>query len=83
VTLVTVFRSTRVVDMYLYVAESEGLERVPQELLQRFGSPVQAMNLQLTTERKLARADAAAVIESIADRGFYLQLPPNPEDWNL
>jgi uncharacterized protein YcgL (UPF0745 family) len=66
--------------MYLYVAENavdaEGLARVPPTLLVRFGKPLEAMRLELTPERRLARCEARTVLDGIATRGFYLQLPP-------
>ena len=37
------------------------------------------MTLLIDEGRKLARADAAKVLQDIADNGFYLQLPPVDE----
>ena len=76
---VKIYRSPRQLDMYLYVDSAEDLERVPQALLKRFGVPVEAMSLELSAERKLARADADAVLESITEAGYYLQMPPGLE----
>ncbi len=72
----SIYRSTKVEGMYLYVDEVEGLARVPDSLMQRFGKSELAMTLLIQPERKLARADAATVLQAIADSGFYLQLPP-------
>lgn len=77
--LVEIFRSSREADCYLYVDKKEGLARVPQELLDRFGKPESAMILLLEPTRKLARAEAGKVLDSIHDQGFYLQLPPLPD----
>ncbi|SRR5690606_683900 len=71
-----VFRSPKEDGMYLYVKKDEGLSRVPEELLKRFGTPQAAMVLVLTPEKKLARASAAKVIENLESQGYYLQLPP-------
>ena len=76
-----VFVSSKVADMYLYVQKSEGLSRVPEPLLERFGKPKPAMVLLLTPERKLANADIDKVLEGIRDKGFYLQLPKNEDDY--
>ena len=65
--------------MYLYVEKARGLEDVPQVLMERFGEPQEVMTLLLRPDRKLARADAREVLESIRDKGFYLQMPPSPE----
>lgn len=71
-----IYRSPREEGMYLYVKKSEGLSRVPEALLQKFGKPQQAMVLVLTSEKKLARVAVEKVIESLETRGYYLQLPP-------
>lgn len=79
-TRVVVYKSPRVAEMYLYVAENggdaAGLARIPPPLLVRFGKPLEAMRLDLTPERRLARCEARAVLDAIATQGFYLQLPP-------
>lgn len=79
--LVVVYRSPRVENMYLYVDREEGMERVPATLLEKFGEPQEALQLVLTAQRRLARADAQDVLDAIEMAGFYLQLPPAPEDW--
>ncbi len=76
---VRVYRSGRKQEMYLYVDAHDGLKRVPDVLLERFGKPEEALSMMLTPERRLARADAARVLDSIEEEGFYLQMPPVPE----
>lgn len=71
-----IYRSPKEEGMYLFVKKDEGLTRVPEALLQRFGKPQQAMVVVLTPDKKLARASAAKVIESLDAQGYYLQLPP-------
>lgn len=75
-----VYRSSRRQDMYLYVDAGADLAPVPEALLERFGKPVEALSLMLTADRRLARADAVRVLESIESDGFYLQMPP-AEGW--
>ena len=77
--LVQVFRSAREEGLYLYVDKQEGLARVPDTLLQRFGRADSAMLLMLAPDSKLARADAASVLTAIETQGFYLQIPPLPD----
>ncbi|MCV6627564.1 MAG: YcgL domain-containing protein [Cellvibrionaceae bacterium] len=76
-----VFRSPKDEGLYLYVDKSEGLRRVPEALLEKFGKPQAAMTMLLKADKKLARADAEKVIAAIEDRGYYLQLPPAKEDY--
>ena len=74
--LCQVYRSPRQQEMYLFVEKARGLVDVPAELLARFGEPQEIMTLLLEPQRKLARADVDEVLASIADKGFYLQMPP-------
>jgi uncharacterized protein YcgL (UPF0745 family) len=41
------------------------------------------MGLPLTEGKKLGRADAKKVLSEIAEKGFYLQMPPVKEDYML
>lgn len=76
--VVSIYRSPKKEGMYLYVEKAGGLDEVPESLLKQFGAAQLAMTLALTPERKLARAEAARVLEAIAEQGYYLQLPPSP-----
>ena len=78
--LCSIYRSSRVDQMYLYVDRGEDLARVPETLLARFGRPELAMTLALYPGRKLARADAGEVPDAIERQGFYLQMPPTEAD---
>ena len=72
----SVYRSPRKEEMYLYVERGQDLEQLPAELRKVFGPPEHALDLVLTATRKLARANAAEVLEKIREQGFYLQMPP-------
>lgn len=78
--LVSVYRSPRRDGMYVYVDRKEGLAGLPEALRELFGTPQHAMDLLLTPERRLARGNAAEVLEAIRERGFFLQMPPVIDD---
>ncbi len=78
--LCQIYKSPRREEMYLYVDKSVGLAEVPEALLHQFGEPIEVMPLLLTADRKLARVDVAEVMASIRDKGFFLQMPPTPEE---
>jgi uncharacterized protein YcgL (UPF0745 family) len=78
--LVEIFRSPREEGLYLYVNRQEGLSRVPEALLARFGKAESSMVLMLEPTRKLARANTSTVLDSIREQGFYLQMPPLPDN---
>ena len=78
--LCEVFRSPRKTEMYLFVDKAQGYKELPEALLNQFGEPESVMTILLTPERKLARADAAEVLSQIESQGFYLQMPPTPDE---
>ncbi len=73
-----VFRCEKRQEMYLYVREDMPLEELPENLLQLTGNLVEVMGLELDANRKLARVDVTAVITDLKEKGFHLQLPPDP-----
>mgnify|MGYP001201638256 CR=1 FL=1 len=77
---VTVFKSLKKPDTYLYVGKSQKIEDLPSELRDSFGQYELVLEMELSPERNLARADAAQVLLAIASRGFYLQLPPTIQE---
>ena len=72
-----IYRSNKDEGMYIYVEFGKGLAALPENLLNKLGAPTKVMSLELTPEKKLARADTKIVIEKIAEQGFYLQMPPS------
>lgn len=81
--MISIFKSSKRAETYLYVLRQEALTRVPEELLTLFGQPVKVTDMLLTPERKLARAEAAAVLQALTEHGFYLQMPPPKEPYLL
>ena len=71
-----IYRSSRKDEMYLYLSEESGFDRVPDDLMRRFGAPTLVMELELRSEKQLAREDVRQVMENLKQRGFHLQLPP-------
>ena len=71
-----IYKSACNTEMYLYVEKARGLEDVPAALMKRFGAPSELMTLILEPGKKLARANVDDVMREIADKGFYLQMPP-------
>ncbi|MGI9276215.1 MAG: YcgL domain-containing protein [Endozoicomonas sp.] len=79
--LISIYKSPRRDEMYLYVNKQDRLDKVPEALSQSFGTAEHVMDMLLTPERKLARADTEKVIEAIRSNGFYLQMPPAEEEY--
>ena len=74
--LCKVYKSVSKTDYYLFVKHDEDMSRVPDALLGYFGKHELAMTLVLTEDKKLALVNAKEVLESLEDKGYYLQLPP-------
>ncbi|MBM6550324.1 YcgL domain-containing protein [Marinomonas ostreistagni] len=81
--IIEIFRSSKKDEMYLYVEKQKGLKDVPEALMERFGEGVSVMTMLIKPEQKLARANAKDVMDSIVEKGFYLQMPPAREEYLL
>ncbi|WP_346799218.1 YcgL domain-containing protein [Halomonas sp. Bachu 37] len=81
--LCEIYKSSRKEEMYLYVDKRQGLEAVPETLLEHFGKPVALMTLVLTPDKPLARANVTDVMAAIKEKGFYFQMPPAKEEYLL
>ena len=71
-----IFRSKKKDETYLFLAADQPFEELPEDLLATFGEPVFVMALKLSSKSKLARVETQSVLESLRERGFFLQLPP-------
>lgn len=74
-----VYRGGRRPDTYLYLPAPDAFSAVPETLMQLFGKLELALEFELSPERRMAQADAAQVIASLREQGFYLQMPPANE----
>ncbi len=75
-----IYRSTKRDGLYLYVPKAKDLVDVPEALLTMFGRPELAFSLLLTPERKLGKEDIQSVLNSLHEKGYFLQLPPVDND---
>lgn len=74
-----VYRSSKKEGTYLYVEKSQGLTKVPEDLLGIFGKPEEAFTIMLTPQKKLARVDVEEVLTKLQSQGYFLQMPPQAE----
>ncbi|WED22576.1 YcgL domain-containing protein [Vibrio sp. JC009] len=77
--LCSIYKSTKKDGAYLYIPKRDDFSQVPEQLMQMFGKPTFVMLIKLD-ERKLAQVDIEKVKESLNEQGFFLQLPPPPEN---
>ena len=71
-----IYKSSKKAQLYLYLPEKDNFEAMPPILMETMGNAEFVMELELTPERKLARARADEVIAGLQENGFYLQMPP-------
>ncbi len=76
----SIYRSSKKAETYLYVDKKQGVAAIPEALESLFGKPIHVMDMLLTPDRKLARVDVAKVREAIKEQGWFLQLPPPPDE---
>jgi len=81
--IVRIYRSSKRDEAYLYIAKKSRFDSLPEDLRTLFGRPILVLDMLLTEDKKLARADAAKVLSEIASKGFYFQMPPPKEDYML
>ena len=80
-----IYKSSKKDEMYMYIARPDDTEQqeqenpfehIPETVLQAFGKATFVMHLELTPERKLARANVLHVLDSLQTKGFFIQMPP-------
>ena len=76
---ISIYKSRRRDEMYLYMKRGAAVDDLPEALRKQFGKPIHVVDMLLRPDRKLARVDASKVLESVRDKGFYLQMPPPQE----
>jgi len=74
---VSVFKSPKKVELYLYVPQEDGLDKLPKEILVIFGEPAHVLDIELHPEKKLARVKTSEVLEALTSRGYFMQMPPH------
>lgn len=74
-----IYRSSVKDGLYVYLAEQDALETLPDAVRKQLGDAEFAMALELSPERKLGQEDANKVIQNLEEQGFHLQMPRDIE----
>lgn len=74
-TTISVYKSKRNPDMYLYVQEKDNFSHVPDKLRERFGEPIFVLEFDILQRTHLGRENLAVVIKNLKKHGYHLQLP--------
>ncbi|MBK1849792.1 MULTISPECIES: YcgL domain-containing protein [unclassified Marinobacter] len=78
---VSVFRSSKKSDTYIFVRRGQKWEELPESLRGIFGNPIHSMDLVMTPERKLARTTGEQVLNALAEKDFFLQMPEEQDSY--
>lgn len=78
-----IYRCSSRDEMYLYIHEDKTKEDLPGDLIKLVKELTFVMELELTSERKLAREDVTQVMGNLEEKGYHLQMPPDPLKPNL
>lgn len=74
--LCAVYKSLRKDDTYLYIERRDDFSKVPDALLQTFGTAQLVTLINLAAREHLALADIDKVKQQLQSQGYYLQIPP-------
>ena len=69
-----IYRCSRKPDMYIYLAEEDDFSNVPKEIFNSLGIISFAMELEINSDKKLAREDPEKVMANLKENSFHLQL---------
>ena len=79
---VEVFKTARRPDTFLFLPESLPPSEWPDGLEEIFMPAEKVLTLTLTAEQPLAAQTATRVMEEIAVKGYFLQLPPQSSPYS-
>lgn len=71
-----VYASLRKADSYLWLAQRDAFEQLPESLLLLLGDLRFVMEVQLDEQRRLPVEDTEQVLAHLREQGWHLQLPP-------
>ena len=70
-----IYRSSRKPDTYIYLSDKNDFSKLPKDIVGSLGIIEFAMELDLSTDKKLAKENPAAIIANLKTNGFHIQLP--------
>ncbi|WP_394003445.1 YcgL domain-containing protein [Luteimonas sp. WGS1318] len=71
-----VYKSQRKADTYVYLAQRDAFDAVPEPVRERLGALTFVLEVALVPGRTLARENPDVVRDHLRRLGFHLQMPP-------
>ncbi len=72
----TVYKSKKVADIYIFVDRDYDVDELPIELRTRLGVLSVALELEMEPSTTFQRTTACEVVRNLDSQGFHIQLPP-------
>ncbi|MCR9279957.1 MAG: YcgL domain-containing protein [Pseudomonadaceae bacterium] len=74
---VTIYKSKKVAELYVFVDTGYDIEQLPTELRSRLGVLSVALELEMKPSTTFQRTSADEVTRNLDSQGFHVQLPPS------
>lgn len=74
-----VYRSLKKRGLYVYLPEKDDFSSIPDDIQKSIGDLEFALELTLEKDRKLAKENAATVMENLEKNGLHIQMPEDLE----
>ncbi len=74
-----VYRSLKKRGLYVYLPEKDDFSSIPDDIQKSIGDLEFALELTLDKDRKLAKENAATVMENLKKNGLHIQMPEDLE----
>lgn len=74
-TFISIYKSKKKEGMYLYLEKGAATSNLPDGLLSLFGEPLLVTHMAVDGNKKFAKVTAIDLLNSIKEKGFYLQIP--------
>lgn len=73
-----VYKSLRKAETYVFLKTAETFDVLPGPIAEQLGTLAFVIEIQLNSERKLARENVDEVMVNLGVQGYHLQFPPPP-----
>ncbi len=70
-----VYKGNRKEGMYLYLAQKDDFQCVPEAVIKQLGEIENVLTFELTDDRKLGKEDPKVLRQNLEATGFHLQMP--------
>ena len=78
-----VYKSLRKSETYVYLKSAEAFDVLPGPIAEQLGTLAFVIEIELSSQRKLARENVDEVMVNLGVQGYHLQFPPPPASIDL